>query len=117
MSIVVEESCHFAVKGGGHARYPDDSVSVGGVTIDMQRMRSIRVSPDRKTVKLGGGHTLHSVYEGLNPYNLTVVGGRAATVGLGGYTLGGGISHLSPIYGLAMDNVFQYEVERSPLTL
>ncbi|KAJ6132906.1 FAD linked oxidase N-terminal [Penicillium samsonianum] len=110
MSIVVEESCHFAVKGGGHARYPDDSVSVGGVTIDMQRMRSIHVSPNQKTVKLGGGHTLHSVYEGLNPHNLTVAGGRAATVGLGGYTLGGGISHLSPIYGLAMDNVFEYEL-------
>jgi hypothetical protein len=35
------------VKGGGHARGPDDSVSVGGVTIDMQKMRSIDVSADR----------------------------------------------------------------------
>ncbi|KAJ5462642.1 FAD linked oxidaseN-terminal [Penicillium sp. IBT 31633x] len=110
MGIVTEESCRFAVKGGDHARYVDDSVSVGGVTIDMQEMRSIHVSSDRKTVKLGSGHILHSLYEELDLYNLTTVGGRAATVGLGGYTLGGGISHLSPKYGLAMDNVLEFEL-------
>lgn len=113
MGIVTEESCRFAVKGGDHARYVDDSVSVGGVTIDMQEMRSIHVSSDRKTVKLGSGHILHSLYEELDLYNLTTVGGRAATVGLGGYTLGGGISHLSPKYGLAMDNVLEFEVGRT----
>ncbi|BCR83307.1 uncharacterized protein ACHE_10709S [Aspergillus chevalieri] len=61
-------------------------------------------------VKLGAGHTLHSAYENLERYNLTTLGGRAASVGLGGYTLGGGLSHLSPAYGLAKDNVFEYEI-------
>ena len=83
---------------------------MGGVTIDLQRMRSIYISTDRETVKLGSGHTLRSLYHGLDQHNLTTLGGRAGSVGLGGYTLGGGLSHLSPKFGLAMDNVFEYEV-------
>jgi hypothetical protein len=60
---------------------------------------------------------LHSIYAGLEEHNLTTVGGRAGTVGLGGYALGGGLSHLSPKYGLAMDNVFEYEVSCKMLSI
>ncbi|KAE8382346.1 hypothetical protein BDV26DRAFT_288632 [Aspergillus bertholletiae] len=110
LGVIIDTSCRFAVKSGGHARNPDDSVSAGGVTIDMQRMRSVEVSPDQKTAKVGSGHILLSLYQGLEKYNLTTLGGRVADVGLGGYVLGGGFSHLSPKYGLAMDNVFEYEI-------
>ncbi|KAE8413974.1 hypothetical protein BDV36DRAFT_303684 [Aspergillus pseudocaelatus] len=110
LSVIIDTSCRFAVKGGGHARDPDDSVSAGGVTIDMQKMRTVEVAPDQKTAKVGSGHVLLSLYEGLEKYNLTTLGGRVADVGLGGYVLGGGFSHLSPKYGLAMDNVFEYEL-------
>ena len=50
------------------------------------------------------------MYVGLESYNLTTLGGRVADVGLGGFALGGGFSALSPMYGLAMDNIFEYEV-------
>lgn len=102
--------CSFAVKGRGHARNPDDSISAGGVTIDMRNMKSIEVSPDRRSARLGSGNTLYTLYYGLEAYNLTMTGGRVADVGLGGYALGGGISNLSPKYGLAVDNVLEYEV-------
>lgn len=117
LSIILDTSCQFAVKSGGHARYPDDSVSVGGVTIDLQRMRTTEVLPDQTKVRLGAGHTLYSAYADLEKYNLTTLGGRAASVGLGGYTLGGGLSHLSPVYGLAKDNVFEYEVSSLVLNM
>ncbi|OGM43868.1 FAD binding domain protein [Aspergillus bombycis] len=110
LDVIITTSCRFAVKGGGHARDPDDSVSPGGVTIDMQKMRSVEVSPDQKTAKVGSGHVLLSLYQGLEKYNLTTLGGRVADVGLGGYALGGGFSHLSSKYGLAMDNIFEYEI-------
>ena len=112
LRIILDTSCRFAVKGGGHARDADDSISVGGVTIDMQRMRSIEVSSDRSSAKLGSGHVLYSLFEGLERYNLSTVGGRVADVGLGGFALGGGFSRLSATYGLAMDNVLEYEVCR-----
>ncbi|KAK8917682.1 FAD-dependent monooxygenase yanF [Metarhizium anisopliae] len=110
LQIILDEGCRFAVKGGGHAQFPDDSISVGGVTIDLQKMRSIEVSADRSLAKLGSGHILYSLYSGLEKHNLTTLGGRVADVGLGGYALGGGLSSLSPAYGLAMDNVFEYEL-------
>ncbi|CAI7658181.1 unnamed protein product [Penicillium viridicatum] len=110
LRIILDTSCRFAVKGGGHARNADDSISVGGVTIDLQRMRSIEVSSDRSSAKLGSGHVLYSLFEGLERYNLSTVGGRVADVGLGGYALGGGFSRLSATYGLAMDNVLEYEL-------
>lgn len=73
-------------------------------------MKSTDVSPDQTRARFGAGHTLFSTCKSLEKYNLTTLGGRADTVGLWGYTLGGGLSHLSPVYGLAKDNVFEYEV-------
>ena len=106
----MDEGCRFAVKGGGHAREKDDSNSVGGVTIDLQQMQSVEISSDRNKVSLGAGHTLVSAYTALEKEGLTFIGGRAASVGIAGFTLGGGFSNVSPRYGLAMDNVFEYEV-------
>ena len=50
------------------------------------------------------------MYTTLDPYNVTVVGGRVMDVGVGGLTLGSGLSYLSDLYGLACDNVVTYEV-------
>lgn len=121
LQTVVQNNCFFAVKSGGHAREHDDSNSVGGVTIDLQLMRSVHISSSgsesendkdhvNQQVTLGAGHVLLSAYTALEEHGLTFLGGRADSVGLGGYTLGGGYSNLSPKYGLAMDNVFEYEV-------
>jgi hypothetical protein len=41
---------------------------------------------------------------------VTVIGGRAPTVGVGGLILGGGYFHFSPEFGLAADNVKTFEV-------
>lgn len=112
MSALTENWCNFAVKGGGHARNADDSVSVGGVTIDMVRMKSMEVASNRTLAKIGSGHTLYSLYTGLEAYNLTTVGGRSGGVGIGGYALGGGFSNWSPKFGLGMDNIFEYSVYR-----
>ncbi|EYE99687.1 FAD-binding oxidoreductase [Aspergillus ruber CBS 135680] len=93
LSILVDYWCHFSVKGGGHSRNPGDSNSVGGVTVDLNRMRNVEVLEDA-----------------LESQNLSFVGGRVGTVGMGGFTLGGGTSPLSNKYGWALDNVYEYEV-------
>lgn len=110
MKTVVDHSCRFAVKSGGHARNADDSVSDGGVTIDLVRLKALEVAADYQSVRLGAGHILYTLYSGLEQYNLSTTGGRVADVGLGGYALGGGLSNFSPKYGLAVDNIFEYEV-------
>ncbi|GME65538.1 Fad binding domain-containing protein [Neofusicoccum parvum] len=110
LEILTANWCTFAMKGGGHSRAVDASNSVGGVTIDMNKFNAADVAEDRATVRLGAGLTLGPAYTALEEYGLTFVGGRVDSVGIAGYTLGGGFSNLSPQYGLAVDNVFEYEL-------
>ncbi|KAF4924266.1 Bifunctional solanapyrone synthase [Colletotrichum viniferum] len=110
LKVLVDSWCKFAVKCGGHSRNPDDSVSTGGVTIDLDLMSTITVSDDRKTASIGGGSVTRQIYAALDPYGPTNVGGRVGQVGAGGFTLGGGTSALSVKYGWALDHVLEYEV-------
>lgn len=98
------------MKCGGHSRDPDDSVSTGGVTIDMGRMNTTVVSENRTTARVGGGSITRQVFAALDPYGLAYVGGRVGQVGMGGYALGGGTSVLSAKYGWSLDNILEYEV-------
>lgn len=110
MAILVANECRFAVKCGGHSRSPDDSNSVGGVTIDLQRLNKVTLSANNTRATIGGGATTYQIYSALERFNLSFVGGRVDTVGMGGFTLGGGTSPLSSKYGWALDNIFEYEV-------
>jgi FAD/FMN-containing dehydrogenase len=110
LQVLVDSWCRFAVKCGGHSRYPDDSVSIGGVTIDMGQINSTVVSADNTTARVGGGALTRQIFAALDPYGLAHVGGRVGQVGIGGFTLGGGTSVLAAMYGWALDNVIGYEV-------
>ncbi|KAL1849319.1 hypothetical protein Plec18167_000463 [Paecilomyces lecythidis] len=110
LEILVGNWCYFSVKGGGHSRNPGDSNSIGGVTVDLGQIRNIEISEDRSRARIGGGATTFQVYQALESQNLSFVGGRVGTVGVGGFTLGGGTSPFSNKYGWALDNVYEYEV-------
>lgn len=110
LKTLFQYSCHFAIKSGGHAMFKGASNSNGGITIDLAKINGIEVSQDRGTTKVGTGARWGKVYEVIEPQGLTVVGGRDANVGVGGFLLGGGISFLSRRYGWAMDNVLNYEI-------
>ncbi|OCL06761.1 FAD binding domain-containing protein [Glonium stellatum] len=102
--------CPFAVKSGGHAAFAGASNADGGITIDLSAMNAIELTPDQKVAKIGPGNIWYTVYSTLEKVGLTVVGGRVADIGVGGLTLGGGISFFSGAYGWACDNVVNYEV-------
>ncbi|CAN9152973.1 unnamed protein product [Alternaria alternata] len=102
--------CPFAIKSGGHAAFPGASSIEGGITVDMVNMNQKRLSADKTFVAVGPGNRWKEVYDYLTPYNLAIVGGRAAYVGVGGLTLGGGISHHTNEYGLACDNIASFEL-------
>lgn len=110
MDIVVKKWCRFAVKGGGHSRHPDDSNSVGGVTIDLVKINSIEPTPNGQMARVGGGATTGQVYTALAARNLSFVGGRVSSVGVGGFATGGGTSQFSNKYGWSLDNVIEHEV-------
>ena len=110
VKIITSRNTPFTVKGGGHTGYTGGSNIQDGVTIDLLYMKEVKVSKDRKTVTVGPGNRWVDIYEQLDPLGLSVVGGRADTVGVSGLTLGGGISYFSGSYGWACDNVKLYEV-------
>ena len=102
--------CPFAARSGGHVAFAGASNSPGGITLSLQKLNQVSISSDQKTVAVGPGNTWFSVYTALQPSNLAVIGGRVSDIGVGGLTLGGGISFFSSIYGWACDNVASYEV-------
>jgi FAD/FMN-containing dehydrogenase len=79
------------------------------VTVDLDRIAQIEILNGNRA-RVGGGANTHQVYEALDAHNLSFVGGRVGTVGIGGFTLGGGSSPFSNKYGWALDNVYEYEV-------
>ncbi|KAL6716687.1 hypothetical protein ACLMJK_006255 [Lecanora helva] len=102
--------CPFAVKSGGHAAFAGASNIQGGVTIDLANLNQVQVSADRTVTQVGAGNRWLDVYSHLDPQELSVVGGRVADIGVGGLTLGGGISFFSGRYGWACDGVRNYQV-------
>ncbi|KAF2009044.1 putative oxidoreductase [Aaosphaeria arxii CBS 175.79] len=103
-------SCNFAVRGGGHTPYAGSANVESGVTLDLGRMKSIKVNKSRGTVSLEPGLLWGEVYSKLDPMHISVVGGRSNLVGVAGLATGGGISFFSGRYGLVCDNILNYEV-------
>jgi len=107
--------CKFAVKSGGHGAFSGASNIDGGMTIDLKHLNQLSISHDQAEITIGTGNIWSDVYDYLDPMGLTVVGGRVSDIGVGGLTLGGGISFFSGRSGWACDNVKNYQVRFYPL--
>ncbi|KAL8870032.1 MAG: hypothetical protein Q9198_007731 [Flavoplaca austrocitrina] len=108
----------FAVRSGGHSPNPGfSSIDNPGILIDLQKLNQIEVSQDRKAASLGPGGRWGDVLAALDPYDVSVIGGRIPQVGVAGVILGGGLFHFSGEYGLAGDNVKNFEVVLSDGTV
>lgn len=108
--LAQETQCKFAVKSGGHGAFVGASNIQDGITIDLSHLTQIEVSEDQTITKVGPGNRWLDVYEHLVPKDLMVIGGRDAEIGVGGLTLGGGISWFSGRHGWAADGVRNYEL-------
>ncbi|KAK9696575.1 hypothetical protein K7432_012389 [Basidiobolus ranarum] len=98
----------FAVSSGGHNN--DGASSTKGLLIDLSRFNKILLSNDKKTVSVGAGLRWGAVYDHLAAPNISLVGGRVSSVGVGGFTLGGGYGWKTGKYGLAADNIIKAEM-------
>ncbi|KAF3004844.1 hypothetical protein E8E13_004761 [Curvularia kusanoi] len=108
--VASEKPCKFAIRSGGHTPYAGASNIDDGVTIDLQYISAVEYDADNKLVKVGPGAIWNDVFTTLEPLGIITTGGRSSTVGVGGLTLGGGISYFTAEQGLICDNVLQFEV-------
>ncbi|KAI1909870.1 hypothetical protein LOZ53_006171 [Ophidiomyces ophidiicola] len=102
--------CPFALRSGGHSDVPGASNSIQGVSIDLRAFNKISLSADKKVATIGTGAKWAEVFQQLDPHQVTVAGGRSSGVGVGGLTLGGGVSYISGYSGLACDSVLKFKV-------
>lgn len=57
-------------------------------------MNATTYDEDTKIASVQPGSTWGESYEALDSYGVVNIGGRASIVGVGGFTTGGGVSHL-----------------------
>lgn len=73
-------------------------------------MATTTYDPQTKLASIQPGGHWQEVYDTLAPYGVAVTGGRAGSVGNGGFITGGGNSFHSASHGFACDNVANFEV-------
>ncbi|ORY19264.1 hypothetical protein BCR34DRAFT_472270, partial [Clohesyomyces aquaticus] len=100
----------FAIQSGGHMPVPGASSIDRGILIDMSALIEVKYTPGDQMVTVGSCARWIDVYSTLEPHNVTVVGGRIENIGAGGLILRGGLSWFSDKYGLACDNVVDFEI-------
>lgn len=108
VETVTEHDVPFSVKSGGHMTTGHALVD-DGVVIDLGPMNGVDVDPDAGTVTAGGGATWDVVNESALEYGL-VPPGIPDTVGVAGFTLGGGMGVTCRMNGLACDALRSAEV-------
>jgi FAD/FMN-containing dehydrogenase len=96
------------VRATGHGTTVEPSS--GTLLIDTSCMSSVLIDPDRRTARVGPGATWGDVIEAAAPFGLAPVSGTDATVGVTGFTLGGGHGFLARKHGLAADNLIRADV-------
>ncbi|KAJ5286719.1 hypothetical protein N7478_002405 [Penicillium angulare] len=99
----------FAIKAGGHNPNTFYSSVDKGVLLDLSSMTAKSYDEDTTLATYEPGGVFGDVYEYFAKWNRTVVGARLAGVGTG-LALGGGMSYLSPQYGMACDSFRELEI-------
>ncbi len=98
-----------AVRGGGHS-VAGFSTTDGGMLIDLRAMRDVTIDPIAGTGTAEGGVTAGEYTAAAFAHGQVTPFGDAASVGLGGLTLGGGVGWLSRKHGMTIDHLLAVDL-------
>ena len=109
VNLAREHDVPLAARGTGHD-YAGRSVPDQGLMLDLSPMKGIQVDPATRTARVQPGVRWRDFDHEAQAFDLATTGCTVSTVGVGGYTLGGGTGYLARKHGLATDNLVGAEV-------
>ncbi|RLK53987.1 FAD-binding oxidoreductase [Actinokineospora cianjurensis] len=98
-----------AVRSGGHSA-AGHGVCDAGVVIDLVDMRGLEIDVDAGTAWAEAGISAGEYTSIAAEHGLATGFGDGTTVGLGGFTLGGGIGYLTRKHGMTVDDLLAAEI-------
>ena len=102
-----EHDLPLAVQATGHGTVV---AADGALLLDTSRLCGVEIDPTRRRARVGPGAVWAQVNAAAAQFGLGSLAGRCSTVGVTGYTLGGGAGWLSRTFGFAADSVVRAEV-------
>ena len=95
------------IKCGGHS-YAGHSTAFQGISLDLRRMKKVKLDMKSKTVTMDAGCLWGDVYKTLvnGRHNGFIInGGRCPFVGVSGFLLGGGLGPFTRSFGMGSDTL------------
>jgi hypothetical protein len=101
----------FSIASGGHG-YIGSGVAPNAYVLNMKPFNRVSFDAEQKTLRVGGGANLFQVVKEINRLNIDPKKGTYAlpvgdcfTVGISGFSVGGGKSMLGPMLGMMVDRI------------
>lgn len=109
VTLAREHSLLLAVRSGGH-NIAGNAVCDDGLMIDLSRLKSVRIDPEKRRAYVEPGACLGDFDHEAQAFGLVTPLGINSTTGVAGLTLGGGFGWLSRKYGLTLDNLLSVDM-------
>lgn len=97
------------IRSGGH-HYEGYSTGDLVLVIDISRLNELKLDKQRNMLKIEAGAKNTEVYDLIGSNGYVFPGGTCPTVGVSGFTLGGGWGFSSRLYGLGCDGLIELEL-------
>ena len=104
LKCAYENLVPIVIRSGGHCEAGYSTIGSEGFVIYLSEMNHVDIDNTSKVIHVGAGARWENVYNKTGS-SYVVVGGLCPTVGVSGYTLGGGHSVLARYHGLAIDSL------------
>ncbi|KAF5700450.1 6-hydroxy-D-nicotine oxidase [Fusarium globosum] len=100
------------IKNGGHSYAGFSSIN-NGISIDLINMKRVDFDKENMTITMDAGALwAHAYHELINDHQdkLIINGGRCPSVGVSGFTLGGGLGPFTRSFGLGSDTLLEARI-------
>jgi FAD/FMN-containing dehydrogenase len=109
VELAGRERLRVAAQCTGHNAAPLGSLE-GTILLKTSRMRRVEIDPVARAARVEAGVLWGEVSEAAADHGLAALAGTSPDVGVVGYTLGGGVSWLARMHGLASNSVVAVEL-------